>query len=1154
MRKTKFYSVFVAFIVMMFAAIAAAVAFAVPSKSVAKAEEAVKVYDYEVLTGPEDTNRNPDEVYFGISVPASVKAGDTFEISIGFLNRKDGVDGLQLWISFSTPGLTVNKEGTYIPQATKEKFDDGPTVYVRNDGYVTLTLTSDVSKDEIPVTDSFIELLTLSVTADDIMQATDEDLNVHYYMLFSNYGVTDHEMEEMEEGIHYTSAADGGYEIVVKGNSSEDVTMATGYPVVSANGVTLNGALGTESKEYREDINEEGAPGIGGLRHTTYQSYDIASLLSYSTESLTVVANANDSTSVVKMLTNPAGDDSEGNEKYTVENNNTYTFDISELTPDVADGGAPATDQSGAYYKYTLPYVYKVFAEANGYVRVYSITFYKEKEAPSELPLTLNSVRLVSKDNAVTYNSIYDQNTRTYTILAANGTDPLTISYVDAKQDNWEYWSIVAERAYTGSEVTTTGAGIVKLKSGSNKFELVISDGTNSENYFVEVNVAQPNTDKSLTSVIVKNKNTPGEYVEIIDKVNGNVFTADEFDPEKIGETWMVEVTATEHDLVEITYPTQQTALVAGENTLYVKVTDQLGDYTDYTVIIPITANTDTTLGVLKADDTDITKGSDGNYVYKISDTVNHFYLTAEATESSSTVAVYNDGTLVGCVDGKYLINVNLSDSVKKQEITVSVHSEANTVTNYTIIVTRLSSDATLKKVYIENASGTTYDAVIDNAAHTVTISDVTYKDALDATAWTLCVEANSEGAEYVKSKTLTSFENNNIVVTPETGAADAVTYTVTITSIAGDEDAGLSEVYITNGTDSLMATIVGQTCTISGMTYAQSLDSWTMHVKASSDLAVYTATVELTSLDGNKITVTPEKGAAVEYTVIINRAAVSTDTGVVVSIKAGNADVEVKNSGDTYSALVNYDEIKSVTVTVAATSDLATVKIGNEAVTSKGVTLAVGDTVVAIEVTAESGDVSEYSVIISAYTESAADDTDDFITIGGDVEENLSQSEFLSNSYIVKDVTVKYSVNEFTIVITAPEYIEVTVAYGSNTTVTKANAQTAALAAAAPDAQANGTDVKYTVKLNSLQDGNNVIMLEITDTRTNASKTYVHNVFRESKPVKAKSNGAIIAFMVIFLILFIAVTVLLVLSVLGILDLKKLFSKIFKKKSAKSE
>lgn len=1269
MRKTKFYAVFAAFVIAMFAAFAAAVAFIAPQKSVAKAEETTvdTTYKYaDGIKGLSDTNRDENNLYFGVRMPEKVKPGETFDISLAILNRAAGVFMIDFDVSISA-NFTINEYSTtevagksFIPGATLQLFNEGSAITVNSATKAHLSLSANFNAG-LNVTETFVELATFSITASDMTPETTD--SVHYYMSWNLFETTitgwDEESMNNDEGavpwskVKIPTYNDGtsdvyGCEIVVGQNVSEDVTLASGYPIVTAP-ATLTGTLGTASQEWQEDnpALSEGAPNKGGMRHTTYQSYDISTKLSYSTNSLTVEAKANDdSVATVKMLTNPAG--ATNSDRYTVVEGNKKTFDISAIDPNVTNPDEVASnnadpvyeeDDTHKYYKYTLEYAFEVLAEANGYVRIYSITYYKEKEAPSEIAMTLESVSLVSKDNSITYNSTYDEASKTYTIVGSDNTTPLTMSYVDAKQDEWQHWSIVAVRTHTGSEVTTTGDGVKTLTTGTNTFTITLTHEQETANYTVKVNVAAANTDKSLSSVIIKNKFTPSNNFNITANFNPEtrVYTAEAFTGDKLGETWMVEAEATKGDLATVSYTVLEKVLTAGENALYIRVTDQLFDYVDYTVIITVTANDDTTLKDFKVNDLPLTKGPDGKYSYKFADTVSQFTLYANATAASSTVAVYNNGTPVERVEDKYLIIINLSDTVKTQEILVSVRSESNTVSTYTLVITRLSADATLKKAYIKNASNKTYEGVVDNNAHTITISGLTYRESLDASGWALYGEPNQEGAQ-CNAKALTSFSGNTLTVTAESGAA--VNYTVTINNIAGDENAELRAVYITNGTDRLNAVVdnTAKTCVISGMTYAQSKESWTLYattrsnlascatgvvltsldgntitvtpekgaavnytltinvtpgdtntalkavyisngtdqlmatidndakicvidgmtylqsqtdwtlyVQAESPLAQYTAQVELTSLDGNKITVTPEKGDAVDYTLTINRLPVNTDSSVIISVKSGNTNIDLKVNGKTYYAVVNYDEITSVSVNVA-TSDLAVVEINDTATRTANVTLAAGDTVVAIDVTAQNGTTSEYSVIISAYTEADVpeENASVLIEISGGVTGKVTQNEYISNGYLFRDKSVKNGVKSITFKFKVPEYINVKAAYGSSAIVTKTSGQTADLAAAS-DGAASGSTSEYTVSVKTLKEGANSIALEFTDTRTGVSKTFVQNINRDYK-----SNGALIAFLVIFLLLFVAVTVLLVLSVLGIINLKNLFSKLFSKKEKK--
>ncbi len=418
-----------------------------------------------------------------------------------------------------------------------------------------------------------------------------------------------------------------------------------------------------------------------------------------------------------------------------------------------------------------------------------------------------------------------------------------------------------------------------------------------------------------------------------------------------------------------------QVSLAVGETVVSVAVTaaDGISRQT-YTVTVTRAASGDATLKSLELSGLDYGAFASGTTTYaaEVAHAVESTTVEAEASHDDAEVSIAPADA--DAAPG-HQVSLAVGETVVAVEVTAA---DGETTETYTVTVTRAASgDATLKSLELSGldygafASGTTtYAAEVAHAVESTTVeAEASHDDAEVSIAPADADAAPGHQVDLAVGET---------VVAVEVTAADGETtetYTVTVTRAVSD-DATLSVLDLT-GAD--IGTFSSGTTSYSAEV-AHAVESTTVEAEASHDDAeVSIAPADADEAPGHQVDlavgetvvaveVTAADGETTEtYTVTVTRA-VSDDATLSV-LELTGVDIGTFSSGTTsYSAEVAH-AVESTTVEAEASRDDAEVSIAPaDADEAPGhqVDLAVGETVVAVEVTAADGETTEtYTVTV---------------------------------------------------------------------------------------------------------------------------------------------------------------------------------------------
>ena len=489
----------------------------------------------------------------------------------------------------------------------------------------------------------------------------------------------------------------------------------------------------------------------------------------------------------------------------------------------------------------------------------------------------------------------------------------------------------------------------------------------------------------------------------------------------------------------------------------------------------PELLSTDPTLSGLTLSGVDFgTFSSDTtSYTASVAYSVSQTTVTPTVNDSGASYVIKLDG--VNDSDG------TISLAVGSNVITVEVKAEdGDTTKTYTVTVTRAaaSTDATLSGLTLSDidigtfASGTeTYTASVANTVSQTTVTPT----------------VNDSGAKYViklggvedEDRTVSLAVGENVITVEVTAEDDTTTktYTVTVTRAApfssdatlkaltlSDVDFGTfasgTESYIASVAFSVSQTTVTPTVNDSGAKYVIKIGGVTDADRTVS-LAVgeNIITIEVTAEDGD---------TTKTYTVTVTRAAPPSSDATLKSLSLSNVSIGTFNSVTTSYTAQAAHSVSQTTVTATVNHSGATYVINLDGVKDEDgtVSLAVGENVITIEVTAEDENTTgKYTVTVTRAEPPSTDATLKSLTLS-DVDIGTFSSD--TESYTA---SVANSVTQTTVTPTL-----------------------------------NDSDASYVVRLGGVTDadgtvslavGRNVITIEVTAEDTTTTKTYTVTVTR---------------------------------------------------------
>lgn len=367
--------------------------------------------------------------------------------------------------------------------------------------------------------------------------------------------------------------------------------------------------------------------------------------------------------------------------------------------------------------------------------------------------------------------------------------------------------------------------------------------------------------------------------------------------------------------------------------------------------------------------------------VTAVGDTYTSAEVAYNATTASVKVVIPSTATLKiagSAATSGTAKNVNLTagaDTVVPIEVT----SESGLPKTYTLTVKRAPPSALceLTELKINNEvitrAGDTYSYTIPYSKNSVTVAATASPNTtmkLDGQTW--------DGKQKTLSALDTGDNIKSIVVTAQNGTS-TTTYKVKITRNAPLADAGIKSVSVNGGAS---ITPSGTTYTAAAVTYEATTATVKISIAETASMTVdgavtasgATKTVNLTSGQNTTVAVvvTAENGTTTNsYSIVIPRNPASADRAIS-SLKVDG--VTLTPSGRTYtSAPVEFTTLSvKVIVAIPATAKL---KIGSAAVTGGQeytLTLTAGaETNVTIQVTAQNGESTDYTLIIPRVAQS---------------------------------------------------------------------------------------------------------------------------------------------------------------------------------------
>lgn len=513
----------------------------------------------------------------------------------------------------------------------------------------------------------------------------------------------------------------------------------------------------------------------------------------------------------------------------------------------------------------------------------------------------------------------------------------------------------------------------------------------------------------------------------------------------------------------------------------------------------------------------------------KVAYTLANVYISAEKNETNATVSgtgvknlTFNDN--VATVS----FTVTAEDGSKVDYSVIIERTPADTNTNATLSLS--SSDASLTFESISLASGTTEYTVSAQVPY-ILRSGVVSAAATPVQSTSRVTGYQLNGASYTENAKMNlEVGDNTLTITvvsqgSPTPAATTV-YTVKISVIAGNSDTAYEKIYISDDGGNELNWDSGLSITLT----TSQISGLTLHAAAqTSSSKVYIDGVETTSKSltlsvGNNsfvVKIEAEDGQYEEYTVTVTvmSAGTSNDYSVDFKFYAGGVQCSLRNFNNTYYAQF-YDNVTSLRVTVTTSDSADDVFIGVYAgnalkgLADSGDNIAYSSdiTEIKVQIQRSSGEMLTYTIALVAMSSSA---TENYISVGGDIQAFISQSDFLSeNKNVINEtVKVKYKQSDITFSLELPDTITVEVVYGA--VQISGNGSTSAFGV---QAFSTGTN-EITLRAESLSTGGNTIVLRLEDSSAGISKLYVLNVVRAESGAKS----AYLALFIVFLILFVA-------------------------------
>jgi len=531
-------------------------------------------------------------------------------------------------------------------------------------------------------------------------------------------------------------------------------------------------------------------------------------------------------------------------------------------------------------------------------------------------------------------------------------------------------------------------SGPVTLNQGSNTITTVVTaqDGITTKTYTIKITRAAPSTNALLASISLSPVSTlvgstgPG-YLNFTSAVGGSESSVQVI-PTAKDATSTITVNGV---VVTSGTPSQPIALNEGANTITTVITAQDG-VTTKTIIITVNKAASNNAGLANI------ALSSGTLAPAFATTTNSYTASVgSATASITLTPTASDATATIKVNGTAVTNGSASASIPlvtgpNTITTIVTAQDGKTIKAYTVVVTRLSSNAALANLTISSATllpafataTTVYTASVPYATASVTITPTTS----DPTA-TVIVNGTTVTSGSASGVITLNQGSNTIttVVTAQDGTTTK-TYTVKVTRAAPSTNALLASISL-----SPVSTLVGATGP-GYLNFTSSVGGNESSVQVIATTKDATATITVNGIaatsgvasqpidlvpGANTITtvITAQDGVTTKTIIITVNKAPSTNAGLAnITLSSGTLTPVFATATASYTASVG-NAATSITVTPATNDGSATVQINGVPVAngseSPAIPLTVGANTITLVVTAQDGKTTKtYTVVVT--------------------------------------------------------------------------------------------------------------------------------------------------------------------------------------------
>lgn len=372
---------------------------------------------------------------------------------------------------------------------------------------------------------------------------------------------------------------------------------------------------------------------------------------------------------------------------YDVEVPYTVTTATITATPEYADATSSISGPSFLSVG-TNTYTITVTAE-DGTIDTYTLNITRKQSTNVYLS------NLTATNNGTNYLGAFNKKTENYNITVPNEIDNIDINTTLEEPTNQ----------------TVTGDGNKSLKTGTNKFEIVVTAASgDTKTYTINI-IRSLNSNNNLSSLVVADQTLTPTFSPNITSYNVTV----ESDVSNIMISATPEVSTSQVTGVG------SKSLKTGTNTFNIDVEAEDKTVKTYVIVVTKKASNDSSLSSLSINETPLNETFNKvitNYTANVANNVEQVTINATATDSK-----------VKSITGTGVVKLKTGDNT----INIVVTAEDNTQTTYTIIINRAKSmNANLKSLTLSggytfneefNKNTTSYTVTVPNSVSQILIS-----------------------------------------------------------------------------------------------------------------------------------------------------------------------------------------------------------------------------------------------------------------------------------------------------------------------------------------------------------------------------------------------------------------------------------------------